>query len=362
MLKIFWFLQFLEVSSEVIPLYLNITNEQFVESNGYLDLNVKMGDKLNIICPKVNGYLATLNSTEPLFLGLWNVDQSGFNTCNAGKWGSRRMLRCNVPDFAKIYTLKIQSISAANVVLFNEGQSSYFIVPTNGMSMEDIESTSGGLCKSKHMRIRINVIQSTTTTSTISIPPTTTLSTSMLRMVQDRHQNGTFPILEHTESSISNPMTITQEAVFSSVDMWFGVLIGATVVMLFVLCGICVIYTNHKRQSRNKDMKSPDPVFGINSDYLNANNYQSVTLMKSGRQEYVTMERSVPSDFENESQSSRTENEMGALHGTDNIHGTIQNIRAHKHRQLSARNSQLCEALIKQNEIILSKEGFVVQV
>jgi hypothetical protein len=84
--------------------------------------------------------------------------------------------------------------------------------------------------------------------------------------------------------------------------------------------------------------------------------------MKSGRQEYVTMERSVPSDFENESQSSRTENEMGALHGTDNIHGTIQNIRAHKHRQLSARNSQLCEALIKQNEIILSKEGFVVQV
>ena len=67
-----------------------------------------MGDKLNIICPKVNGYLATLNSTEPLFLGLWNVDQSGFNTCNAGKWGSRRMLRCNVPDFAKIYTLKIQ--------------------------------------------------------------------------------------------------------------------------------------------------------------------------------------------------------------------------------------------------------------
>ena len=70
-------------------------------------MDVNYGDKFDIICPKVETFLETLNSTEPLFLSLWNVDRRGFNSCQTSGRSSRRLLRCNVPDWPKKYTIRV---------------------------------------------------------------------------------------------------------------------------------------------------------------------------------------------------------------------------------------------------------------
>ena len=44
-------------------------------------------------------------------------------------------------------------------MLFDEGQTYYFIVPTKGEDISDIESTTGGLCKTHNLRILIHVLK-----------------------------------------------------------------------------------------------------------------------------------------------------------------------------------------------------------
>jgi len=44
-----------------------------------------------------------------------------------------------------------------DVMLFDEGQTYYFIVPTKGEDISDIESTTGGLCKTNNLRLLIHV-------------------------------------------------------------------------------------------------------------------------------------------------------------------------------------------------------------
>ena len=81
---------------------------RFKEQNGYLQLNVKLGDKFDIMCPKVKSFAETINPTEPLFLALWNVNRRGFNSCTVDKRTSKRLVRCNVPDYEKKYTLRVK--------------------------------------------------------------------------------------------------------------------------------------------------------------------------------------------------------------------------------------------------------------
>ena len=81
---------------------------RFKEQNGYLQLNVKLGDKFDIMCPKVKSFAETINPTEPLFLALWNVNRRGFNSCTVDKRTSKRLVRCNVPDYEKKYTMRVQ--------------------------------------------------------------------------------------------------------------------------------------------------------------------------------------------------------------------------------------------------------------
>lgn len=54
--------------------------------------------------------------------------------------------------------------------------------------------------------------------------------------------------------------------------MWFGIVIGASIVMIVVLCALCIIYIVHKKQVQSKDMPSPEP-FDI-TEYITAQNYQ----------------------------------------------------------------------------------------
>ena len=64
---------------------------------------------------------------------------------------------------------------------------------------------------------------------------------------------------------------------FNQVEMWFGVVIGASIVMIMVLCALCVLYLIHKRQVPAKDLPSPEP-FDLN-EYINTKNYQVKTTL-----------------------------------------------------------------------------------
>ena len=73
------------------------------------------------MCPKVKSFAETINPTEPLFLALWNVNRRGFNSCTVDKRTSKRLVRCNVPDYEKKYTMRVQ------VSFFSKFFLSYFL-------------------------------------------------------------------------------------------------------------------------------------------------------------------------------------------------------------------------------------------
>ena len=60
---------------------------------------------------------------------------------------------------------------------------------------------------------------------------------------------------------------------FNQVEMWFGIVIGASIVMIVVLCALCIIKIVHKKHVQSKEIPPQEP-FDIMTDYINAQNYQ----------------------------------------------------------------------------------------
>ena len=108
----------------------------------------------------------------------------------------------------------------------------------------------------------------------------TTLSTSILRE-RSLNLNTSFdPILAPEDEISAESENLTEPeptSGFNQVEMWFGVVIGASIVMVMVLCALCVLYLIHKRQVPAKDLPSPEP-FDLN-EYINTKNYQVKTTL-----------------------------------------------------------------------------------
>ena len=60
---------------------------------------------------------------------------------------------------------------------------------------------------------------------------------------------------------------------FNQVEMWFGIVIGASIVMIVVLCALCIIKVVHKKHVQSKEIPTQEP-FDIMTDYISAQNYQ----------------------------------------------------------------------------------------
>ncbi|XP_076849515.1 ephrin-B2a [Brachyhypopomus gauderio] len=135
-------------------IYWNTTNTKFVQGQGLI-LYPQIGDKMDIVCPRVEGGL--MDGVE--YYKLYMVPREQLDTCTVTK-ADTPLLNCVKPDQDVKFTLKFQEFSPNLWGLeFFRGKD-YYIISTSNGTMEGLENQDGGVCKTKSMKIVMKVGQS----------------------------------------------------------------------------------------------------------------------------------------------------------------------------------------------------------
>eukprot|EP00058_Branchiostoma_floridae_P022073 XP_002607563.1 hypothetical protein BRAFLDRAFT_71435 [Branchiostoma floridae] len=123
----------------------NQNDDIFQREGGYV-LEVDIGDKLDIICPRLfNQYNV-----------MYEVSREGYETCNST--GGRLLLRCNLPETDLVLTVLFQEVSPSPFGLeFKKGKDYYYIA-TSGGTLDTLDNRVGGNCESPtYMKLTIRV-------------------------------------------------------------------------------------------------------------------------------------------------------------------------------------------------------------
>ncbi|KAA0715760.1 Ephrin-B2a Precursor [Triplophysa tibetana] len=134
-------------------IYWNTTNTKFVPGQG-LVLYPQIGDKMDIVCPRVEG--GSMEGVE--YYKLYMVPREQLDSCTVTK-ADTPLLNCVKPDQDVKFTLKFQEFSPNLWGLeFFRGKD-YYIISTSNGTMEGLENQEGGVCKTKSMKILMKVGQ-----------------------------------------------------------------------------------------------------------------------------------------------------------------------------------------------------------
>ncbi|XP_053482480.1 ephrin-B2a isoform X1 [Ictalurus furcatus] len=134
-------------------IYWNTTNTKFVHGQG-LVLYPQIGDKMDIVCPRVEG--GSMDGVE--YYKLYMVPREQLDSCTVTK-ADTPLLNCVKPDQDVKFTLKFQEFSPNLWGLeFFRGKD-YYIISTSNGTMEGLENQEGGVCKTKSMKIVMKVGQ-----------------------------------------------------------------------------------------------------------------------------------------------------------------------------------------------------------
>ncbi|XP_064183817.1 ephrin-B2a-like [Anguilla rostrata] len=135
-------------------IYWNTTNTKFAPGQG-LVLYPQIGDKMDIVCPRVDGGVG--EGVE--YYKLYMVQRAQLESCTITK-ADTPLLNCVKPDQDVKFTLKFQEFSPNLWGLeFFRGRD-YYIISTSNGTMEGLENQEGGVCKTKSMKIVMKVGQS----------------------------------------------------------------------------------------------------------------------------------------------------------------------------------------------------------
>uniref|UniRef100_A0A8D3B2J2 Ephrin-B2a n=1 Tax=Scophthalmus maximus TaxID=52904 RepID=A0A8D3B2J2_SCOMX len=134
-------------------IYWNTTNTKFVPGQGVV-LYPQIGDKLDIVCPRVDGGVA--DGVE--YYKVYMVPREQLESCTITK-ADTPLLNCVKPDQDVKFTLKFQEFSPNLWGLeFFRGKD-YYIISTSNGTMEGIDNQEGGVCKTRSMKIIMKVGQ-----------------------------------------------------------------------------------------------------------------------------------------------------------------------------------------------------------
>ncbi|KAG1945971.1 ephrin-B2a [Pimephales promelas] len=134
-------------------IYWNTTNTKFTPGQG-LVLYPQIGDKMDIVCPRVEG--GSMEGVE--YYKLYMVPLEQLKSCQVTK-ADTPLLNCVKPDQDVKFTLKFQEFSPNLWGLeFFRGKD-YYIISTSNGTMEGLDNQEGGVCKTKSMKIIMKVGQ-----------------------------------------------------------------------------------------------------------------------------------------------------------------------------------------------------------
>ncbi|XP_033003668.1 ephrin-B2 isoform X2 [Lacerta agilis] len=135
------------------PIYWNSSNSKFHPGQG-LVLYPKIGDKLDIICPKVD----SKTSGQYEYYKVYMVDKDQADSCTIKK-DNTPLLNCAKPDQDVKFTIKFQEFSPNLWGLEFQRNKDYYIISTSNGSLEGLDNQEGGVCQTKAMKILMKVGQ-----------------------------------------------------------------------------------------------------------------------------------------------------------------------------------------------------------
>ncbi|XP_029986918.1 ephrin-B2a-like [Sphaeramia orbicularis] len=130
------------------------SNKQFVPGKG-LVLYPQIGDKMDIVCPRAD---TTSRETEE-FYRVYLVSRRQMESCTIDKTDTP-LLNCDKPHRDVKFTFKFQEFSPNLWGLeFLKGRD-YYITSTSIGSLQGLDNTNGGVCRTKSMKLVLRVGQS----------------------------------------------------------------------------------------------------------------------------------------------------------------------------------------------------------
>ncbi|XP_022358735.1 ephrin-B2 [Enhydra lutris kenyoni] len=135
------------------PIYWNSSNSKFLPGQG-LVLYPQIGDKLDIICPKVDS--KTVGQYE--YYKVYMVDKDQADRCTIKKENTP-LLNCARPDQDVKFTIKFQEFSPNLWGLEFQKNRDYYIISTSNGSLEGLDNQEGGVCQTRAMKILMKVGQ-----------------------------------------------------------------------------------------------------------------------------------------------------------------------------------------------------------
>ncbi|XP_006846741.1 PREDICTED: ephrin-B2 [Chrysochloris asiatica] len=135
------------------PIYWNSSNSKFLPGQG-LVLYPQIGDKLDIICPKVDS--KTVGQYE--YYKVYMVDKDQADRCTIKKENTP-LLNCAKPDQDVKFTIKFQEFSPNLWGLEFKKNKDYYIISTSNGSLEGLDNQEGGVCQTRAMKILMKVGQ-----------------------------------------------------------------------------------------------------------------------------------------------------------------------------------------------------------
>ncbi|CAF1290255.1 unnamed protein product [Rotaria sordida] len=134
-----------------LQIYWNSSN-RFFHSSGFL--TVYLGDLIDFLCPYYDEDQYSNINIE--YNTLYLVNENDYYHCNTTNYNP--LLKCNKPfDTRLMYTLSISKyLPYPNLPEFHAGHLYYFISTSSG-KLSNIDQRYNGLCRTKKMKLIINV-------------------------------------------------------------------------------------------------------------------------------------------------------------------------------------------------------------
>jgi hypothetical protein len=150
-----------------VTVYWNMTNQILLSSKDAHVINIRMQEKLDIICPKYNPDSPT---SQWEYYIVYKVSEDDFNNCiiNTSSSNTRLVVNCSHPtDVEPVsFTLLVWPYQAIpGPVDFMEGHTYYFISTTTS-TLHGLGNQWHGMCRTKNMKMILNVLKQDATIPT----------------------------------------------------------------------------------------------------------------------------------------------------------------------------------------------------
>ncbi|XP_068586857.1 ephrin-B2a-like [Cebidichthys violaceus] len=216
------------------------SNTKFNPGQG-LVLYPQIGDKMDIVCPRAD---ASSGGKEE-FYRVYLVSRSQMESCTIAKTDTP-LLNCDKPHQDVKFTFKFQEFSPNLWGLeFLKGRD-YYITSTSAGSLQGLDNTNGGVCRTKSMKLVLRVGQnSSDPTSTLQesptrFPPTRPKSKSKDPSVKEKDSKS------KTDSETGQTNPSGGGGFEPGLLMW--VVCGCVILLLVIIIMLVVLWRHRRRR------------------------------------------------------------------------------------------------------------------